>query len=282
MFYDQFICSQIPFPSVSYCPELITRVGDFNYEIIVNELKNEKINILNLTENELKLMHAIGLVMNDDFLLNYLIDYNITIPTDDLMDYISQLNPHFRWRVEASFMKKYGINFAKIITPWGYCNTFNILDAKDLLHLNKYNLQHYLSKIFNLRSLCCSTSEDFHYERSILFHQYFIQKENAFKTVESNESYPWSARNSQSGFIIAVKNLHPVQLRRLKLTTLFLHPKNVYDGIHFIFHNTDELITKLPSNQQNFFGQIEGSVLYWIKPQVTQIDVSIKAISFEE
>ena len=136
MYYDKLIFPQIPFPSVSFCPEIITKVGDFNYEVIVNELKNNKINFLNLTKRELKLMQAVGLVMNDDFLLKYLIDYNITIPTDDLMEDISKLNPHFRYSMQASFIKKYGINFAKIITPWGYCNTFNIIDAKDLLNLN--------------------------------------------------------------------------------------------------------------------------------------------------
>lgn len=103
----------------------------------MNKLQTNEINFLNLNETELKLMQAIGLVMNDDFLSNYLIDYNITIPTDDLMDYISLLNPHFQWKMIAIFSKKYGMTFAKMITPWGYCHSFNILDAKDLLNLNK-------------------------------------------------------------------------------------------------------------------------------------------------
>ncbi|CAO1411521.1 unnamed protein product [Diamesa tonsa] len=257
------LISEIPFPSVSYCPEIITRVEKFNYEIIVNDLKNNKINFLNLTENELKLMQAVGLVMNDEFLLNYLINYNITIPTDDLMSYISKLNPHLRWNIQASFSKKYSVHFAKIITPWGYCNTFNNLDAEDLLNLN-------------------NTSEDFHYKKSILVNQTFIHTNEGYRTVESNESYPWSTDNSQSGFSISLQNLNKRKLKKINLATIFTHPENVYDGIHFIFHNTDEMITKLPSNQQNFYGQIEGSVLYWIKPAVKQIDDSIKSISLEE
>lgn len=134
--------SQIPFPSVSFCPEIITKVKDFNYEVIVSDLKKNKISILSLTDEELRFMQAIGLVMNDEFLLKYLIDYNITIPTDDLMDYISKLNPKLRWFMQASFTRKYGINLTKIITPWGFCNTFNILDAKDLLNLNELEIQY--------------------------------------------------------------------------------------------------------------------------------------------
>ena len=78
-------------------------------------------------------MEAIGLVMNDDFLLHY----NITIPTKNIMKYIFELNPRMRTKEQASFDKIYAINFTKVITQWGYCNTFNILDAAKLINLNE-------------------------------------------------------------------------------------------------------------------------------------------------
>ena len=143
-------------------------------------------------------------------------------------------------------------------------------------------MQYELYKLFFNHLLFCSTSDYFHYQRSILVHQSFVHKITTYKTIESNESYPWRTENSQLGLSIALRKSTRVYLKRHDLLTIFTHPENVYDGIHFIFHNTDELITKLPSNQQNFFGQIDGTTLYWIKPQLTQIDDSIKSISLEE
>ncbi|CAO1412869.1 unnamed protein product [Diamesa serratosioi] len=251
----------IPFPSVTFCPEVITKVGNFNYEIIVNKLMKNEIDFKNLTETELKLMQAIGLVMDDDILINYLNDYNITIPTDDLMDYILILNRFIRWEMSASFAKKYSINFAKIITPWGYCSTFNILDAKDLLNLN-------------------NTSELFNYARSNVVFQYFHDFD--YKSVESNASYPWKTKSSQLGLSITLQKMNFVNLVFHDLLKVFSHPENVHFGVHLIFHSTDELITKLPSNQRNFFGRTGGTTLFLVNPQITEIDNSLKSISPDE
>lgn len=84
------------------------------------------------------------------------------------------------------------------------------------------------------------------------------------------------------GLNIALRPLKYPDLVKFDLLRKITHSDNLYDGIHFIFHNTDELITKLPSNQQNFFGKIDGTTLYWIKPKLTQIDDSMKTMSLDE
>lgn len=77
-------------------------------------------------------MHAIGLLINDDFLLQF----NLSLTTENIMDSLHAVegiwNEH-----EGSFIKKYSLEFAKIITPYGFCYTFNSLNADDLFDFNK-------------------------------------------------------------------------------------------------------------------------------------------------
>lgn len=84
-------------------------------------------------------MQAIALILNDDFLLSY----NLSIDVSDVIDYIRNLT--WKWAKkdsgiyqEADFDDYFGINFAEIIGPYGFCYTFNIIDAEDLFHLEKY------------------------------------------------------------------------------------------------------------------------------------------------
>ena len=45
-------CKQVPFPAISYCPELLTVIDDFDYEGIVDAINNEEIKITDLSDEK--------------------------------------------------------------------------------------------------------------------------------------------------------------------------------------------------------------------------------------
>jgi hypothetical protein len=79
-------------------------------------------------------MQAVALVTGDEFLLSY----NLTIDVHDVLSFINQLN--FKWtdprvRKYATFDDYYGVDFAYIIGPSGFCFNFNMINADELLDL---------------------------------------------------------------------------------------------------------------------------------------------------
>jgi len=84
-------------------------------------------------------MQAIALVTNDKFLLNY----NITIDTNDVIDYIQKLNRTFYnfsegYNPVLLFLEQFAINFTNVISHHGVCFDFNIVNASQLFHLDKF------------------------------------------------------------------------------------------------------------------------------------------------
>jgi hypothetical protein len=89
----------------------------------------------------LKYMQAVALVTGDEFL----VPYNLTTDTVDVLDYIGSLN--FNWDVrenDATFDDYYGVDLAYVIGPAGFCFNFNMINAGKLFHLNLY---HYRSQL---------------------------------------------------------------------------------------------------------------------------------------
>lgn len=90
-------------------------------------------------------MQAIELIARDDFLAQY----NVSIDTSDVIEYMRKairvwdLQGKYdknlgTYSHEMNFKDKYLIEFAEIITSNGFCYSFNIADAKDILKLEKY------------------------------------------------------------------------------------------------------------------------------------------------
>lgn len=77
-------------------------------------------------------MHAIGLIMNDDFL----VQFNLSLSTENIIDSFYQVQ-RITNEYNGSFIQKYKINFANLMTPFGLCLTFNNFDSSDLFHFNK-------------------------------------------------------------------------------------------------------------------------------------------------
>ena len=84
-------------------------------------------------------MHAIGLVMNDDFLLMN----NIPIGSDYLVEYIKKIQKKWHTNHKISWVKNNSVNLGDLITPWGFCHNFNMMNPEDLFHLNRYKLLKY-------------------------------------------------------------------------------------------------------------------------------------------
>jgi hypothetical protein len=80
-------------------------------------------------------MQAIALVTGDKFL----IPYNLTIDTGDVLDYMKALLLEWfskKFLRMADFDDNYGIDIAEIIGPSGFCYSFNIVDPEVILNLN--------------------------------------------------------------------------------------------------------------------------------------------------
>lgn len=87
-------------------------------------------------------MQAIGLMTKDDFLVSY----NVSIDASDVVDYILQLERYwhrnsiddeFTFANQMDFSNKFSADMAKIVTPWGVCYTFNVVDAEKLFFLDR-------------------------------------------------------------------------------------------------------------------------------------------------
>jgi hypothetical protein len=88
-------------------------------------------------------MQAIALVTGDDFLVSY----NLSIGTEDVVDFIRNLtliwnNKNFFQVI--NFDDTFGVRFAEILGPHGFCYSFNIIDAKELYNLDGYTLIVYV------------------------------------------------------------------------------------------------------------------------------------------
>lgn len=134
---------EIPFVAVTLCPMTNTYNDEFDYNELRSNILMKNITIWDLTEKELKYMQAVGLVAKDDFLTNY----NITIDASDVVDYIVALKR--TWHTDGynaeiggfgnkmDFADKFGALLAEIVTPWGLCYCFNVIDANELYHLER-------------------------------------------------------------------------------------------------------------------------------------------------
>lgn len=88
-------------------------------------------------------MQAVGLLAKDDFLTNF----NVSIDASDVVNYIVALkrvwheekwtNQYGYFGNKIYFANKFGVEMAEIITPWGFCYSFNVIDSNKLFHLDR-------------------------------------------------------------------------------------------------------------------------------------------------
>ena len=78
-------------------------------------------------------MHVIGLIMNDDFL----VQFNLSLSTENITDYFHKVQRIIFDQYSGSFIQKYKINFAKVLTPFGFCLSFNNMDYSEMFYDNR-------------------------------------------------------------------------------------------------------------------------------------------------
>lgn len=123
---------------------------------------------------------------------------------------VSQLYWLTNFGVIPTWLNKYTVPFSLILSRWGLCFNFNMIESSKLLHYNE-------------------TSPDFHYNANNKVLAYIPSLDS--NTVDLNETVPWTASNNRR-FLI-----------------LYFHGSNYQDdnpyverqGYHLVFHNNDEM-----------------------------------------
>lgn len=82
-------------------------------------------------------MQAIGLTLNDDFLLQFDVDIGAADVIDCIEDLTWDWISYYAYPPVMSFDDYYGVELAKIIGPSGFCYTFNIKEASEMFQLEK-------------------------------------------------------------------------------------------------------------------------------------------------
>lgn len=78
--------------------------------------------------------------------------------------------------VIATWMNKYSIPFSLILTQFGLCFNFNMINSSELLKIDEI-------------------SSDFHYNANLIYPGYIHSMGS--NTLDLNQSLPWHAQNSQ-------------------------------------------------------------------------------------
>ncbi|KAG5667493.1 hypothetical protein PVAND_015473 [Polypedilum vanderplanki] len=250
--------TDIPFPAVTFCFELIHSYFSYKsdgrlFGDLKRDLLSGNISIANLTSRELRSTHAISVVNSDDFLTRL----NITpIPTDDMIFYINLRSLNFKSiKTQSHFGYIWGVNYARLIGPHGFCNTFNIVDPDKLYR----NLEH-ARKYFNF-------SRNSHEENAVFrFH--------AKTNNPENETYPLKVPISDGVLSLFVE---PFTKRGQTLFYLLSRIKSYpFYSPKVYVHNPYESYTK---DSFSFNSNRREKNNFFIEPKQILIDETLKSYS---
>lgn len=152
---DPVSIGNIPFPAITFCQEMKFQENDRGYTLLegfygkngakfVTPLGFYLINYLSKIHKKsifsFKILHAIDLVMDEDSTLVY----NVTVDNEELLDILKTEifeavdiddDRKFHARHTGSWQKQFTLEFAKIITQYGFCSMWNVIEADELLDL---------------------------------------------------------------------------------------------------------------------------------------------------
>jgi hypothetical protein len=170
----------------------------------------------------------------------------------DLLKEITQIDWFTRYGnngVLATWLNKYSVPFALIITEYGLCFNFNMINSLELLKTNE-------------------TSSDFHYKADLIYPAYIPSLDS--NTFDLNQSAPWSSSNNRRNLLI------------------YFNGENYRDdnplvekgGYHVIFHNSFEL----PSGDEknHVYVDNKGFLTVDIIPTVFEADDSLMDLNSNE
>lgn len=210
-----------------------------------------------------KILQIINLIENDVTIPENL---NESIPTEDFFQVLQGFQNF--WKVkdgsdtnsqEASWNEIYAGHFQEILTRWGLCYSFNLINKTKLFH---------------------EVSDDLTF-----IHEYFITLRTASElpVYEMDEENPLKTRSPELGFHATLTDYDesldfwadwaPEEAGRYK------NPFHVLDGYRVMFHSSLELPNM---NSVHHYTTARQALMFWIVPHMTKIDVSLKDLQPEE
>jgi hypothetical protein len=190
-------------------------------------------------------MQAVALVTGDEFMT----DYNLTIDTDDVFDFIKKLI--WDWRTAEynfCFNDVYGIDFAEIVGPTGFCYNFNLIQSEDL-----YNLE-LLPDVFNY-------SKDIYHNKQVFKYRTLA--------MDPDDFYPKYITDSRSGLFSII---HQGEYK--KPFDYNHHEKYAAQGANYLIHSPFEMISKASTHHQSI---VNHSMIIYLSPQKTIIDEALQS-----
>jgi acid-sensing ion channel, other len=190
-------------------------------------------------------MQAVALVTGDEFL----VPFNLTIDANDVVNYIKKLTDSWKTILDnINFDDQYGVAFAEIIGPFGFCYNFNLIRSTELFNLD------ILPHIFNYT------------KDKIVREQIFKYRARA---KVPRESYPTNVSDFQSGLFGMI-----VQARNFKAPFDTNHYKTyISQGLKLWIHNPYEMFSKISQMHQTITNH---SKLIYLNPQKTIIDKALE------
>ncbi|KAG5667533.1 hypothetical protein PVAND_015512 [Polypedilum vanderplanki] len=248
--------TEIPFPSVSFCFEILQLVDERDsYTVVKKQLLSNEIKFDNLTENEQEIMQALSLILSDKFLTKL----NITeISTNNLVSIIEKRSVRFEaFMTRSEFGYLWGVNFARILGPYGFCYNFNIAEPKDLYQ----NLEH-ASRFFNF-------SRDFYKHQAVS--RFYSQPLNPNRF---NVTYPMKVPISNGIFSLQIAHLSRIGNK----VERFLHliKEFPFFSPYIFIHDGYESYTK---ESLLFNSNKDKKMNLFIKPKQILIDESLMSYS---
>jgi acid-sensing ion channel, other len=139
------LIEEIPFPAVTFCSEMRIQQGQKYYDLMktfYGAKTNDRIFrpgfFKFLVYDRFKYLAAIDLIMDDDSTLPFNITFDGLELIDILRKYIFE-----RWTSDRRILQNSGswrdmfeMKIATVITRFGFCATFNIIEPDELLNLD--------------------------------------------------------------------------------------------------------------------------------------------------
>jgi hypothetical protein len=189
-------------------------------------------------------MQAVAMITGDEFL----VPYNLTIDTDDVMSFMKNLN--WKWSEtvhQFHFDNAFGIEFSAIIGPSGYCFNFNLIESNRLFYLDR------LPDVFNYSKLVV-------YRGQIMKYRVLSQL--------PNKPYPMNVTNFQSGFYSLISQSdysEPFDVNH--------HEKFSTQGMKNFIHNPYEMLSRSTVSHQSI---VNHSLIVYLNPEKTIIDEALE------
>jgi hypothetical protein len=250
---------------VTFCSDLESYNEVFDYNRIVKALQFNEITIDNVTSEELvnysvwlrdlqhefafrlKYMQVVALVTGDEFLAKY----NLTIDTADVVDYIRILSTNWtekHTRLTSYFDDYYGTDFAAIISPFGFCYNFNLIEADRLFEINQ------MPASFNY-------SKEYYPGNQVLKYRIMTQ--------EPNKPYPLSIVDYRAGLVSMIPRNgygEPFDVNH--------HEKFTTQGLKYFIHQPFEMLSRNMIKHESI---VNHSMIIYVNPQKMIINEALES-----